>query len=71
MIDHISNATEDGYIENEITSHYPGLAASYLGAMDEAQWKTEPSLVQEVAGDKPSPFNMVWGNGWIMLYLES
>lgn len=64
MIDHISNATEDGYIENEITSHYPGLAASYLGAMDEAQWKTEPSLVQEVAGDKPSPFNMVWGQ-WL------
>lgn len=64
MIDHISSATEDGYIENEITSHYPGLAASYLGAMDEAQWKTEPSLVQEVAGDKPSPFNMVWGQ-WL------
>ena len=64
MINHVWNATEDGYIENEITSHYPGLAASYLGAKDEAQWKIAPSLVQEVAGDKPSPFNMVWGQ-WL------
>jgi len=64
MVDHVGNATEDGYIENEITSHYPGLAASYLGALDEAQWKIAPSLVQEVAGDKPSPFNMVWGQ-WL------
>lgn len=64
MINHVWNATEDGYIENEITSHYPGLAASYLGAKDEAQWKIAPSLVQKVAGDKPSPFNMVWGQ-WL------
>lgn len=64
MINHVWDATEDGYIENEITSHYPGLAASYLGAKDEAQWKIAPSLVQEVAGDKPSPFNMVWGQ-WL------
>lgn len=64
MINHVWNATENGYIENEITSHYPGLAASYLGAKDEAQWKIAPSLVQEVAGDKPSPFNMVWGQ-WL------
>lgn len=64
MINHVWNATEDGYIENEITSHYPGLAASYLGAKDEARWKIAPSLVQEVAGDKPSPFNMVWGQ-WL------
>ena len=66
MVDHVGDATEDGYIENEITSHYPGLATSYLMAKNKMNWETAPYLVQEVAGDKPSPFNMVWGQ-W-MLY---
>lgn len=40
----IINNVEDGYVEQEMKSFYPGLASSYLGCMNDHWQKKEPSM---------------------------
>lgn len=44
VLDMIAGRLEDGYIEQEMTSFYPGLASSYLGFVNSVMWQRSPSL---------------------------
>lgn len=42
----LDNCIEDGYEENELRSHYPGLASCYLAAMNNICHDTAPSMTE-------------------------
>lgn len=44
ILESIQNRIEDGYIEQEMKSFYPGLASSYLGFMNELWFNEQPSM---------------------------
>lgn len=55
----LSNCIEDGYIENEMRRHYPGVASSYLAATNAMQRSESFSLTDFANDPEPSKMAMV------------
>lgn len=59
LINMIDNILEDGYIEEELRSHYPGLASSYLGYVRRIAYDNAPTLTEQANEKDPSNLSMV------------
>lgn len=65
LMQHISDYLEDGYIEEELRSHYPGLASSYLGYVRQLAYEDAPTLTDLANKPEPSNLEMVLSQ-WLM-----
>lgn len=63
-LDMIAGQLEDGYVEQEMTTFYPGLASSYLGFVNSVLWKRNASL-NDMANQGNSKLEMVLCQ-WLM-----